>query len=135
MNERTVTSIEQLKEYAKGQIVELPPFAEGQPFIARLKRPSIIGLAKHGKIPNHLLGKAGEIFVDSAGALDPDDNAMFKQLSELLEVMAEETFVEPAYTEMKEAGIELTDEQLMFVFNYSQQGVKALENFRTDAKN
>lgn len=30
--ENKVTSIEELKEYARGQFTELPPFAEGQPF-------------------------------------------------------------------------------------------------------
>ena len=32
-----VTSISQLNEYAKGQLVELPSFGEGQPFFARLR--------------------------------------------------------------------------------------------------
>ena len=34
----TVTSIEDLKKYARGTIVELPCFAEGQPFVARLNK-------------------------------------------------------------------------------------------------
>ncbi len=31
-----ITSLADLQAYAKGQIVMLPPFAEGQPFVARL---------------------------------------------------------------------------------------------------
>ena len=41
-------------------------------------------------------------------------------------------FVEPSWSELKNAGIELTDEQYMFIFNYTQEGVKALEPFRED---
>ena len=33
--EVNVTSIEDLKNYANGTVVEMPPFAEGQPLIAR----------------------------------------------------------------------------------------------------
>lgn len=63
---------------------------------------------------------------------DPDEENMMAQMFDVLELMAQETFVEPTYSEIKDAGIELTDEQMMFIFNYAQQGVKALESFRTE---
>ena len=125
-----VTSLEQLKQYANGNIVRLPDFAEGQPFVARLKRPSILGMAKQGKIPNSLLVKTNELFVQS-GSLDTEENSMMQEIYDVIELIASETFVEPTYDEIKSTGIELTDEQMMFIFNYSQQGVKALESFRT----
>lgn len=126
-----VTSLEQLKQYANGNIVRLPDFAEGQPFIAKLKRPSILGMAKQGKIPNSLLVKTNELFVQS-GSLDTEENSMMKEIYDVIDLIASETFVEPTYDEIKSTGIELTDEQMMFIFNYSQQGVKALESFRTE---
>lgn len=126
-----VTSLEQLKQYANGNIVRLPDFAEGQPFIARLKRPSILGMAKQGKIPNSLLVKTNELFVQS-GSLDTEENSMMQEIYDVIDLIANETFVEPTYDEIKSTGIELTDEQMMFIFNYSQQGVKALESFRTE---
>nr|DAJ80115.1 MAG TPA: hypothetical protein [Caudoviricetes sp.] len=126
-----VTSLEQLKQYADGNIVRLPDFAEGQPFIARLKRPSILGMAKQGKIPNSLLVKTNELFVQS-GSLDTEENSMMQEIYDVIDLIASETFVEPTYDEIKSTGIELTDEQMMFIFNYSQQGVKALESFRTE---
>uniref|UniRef100_A0AAU8AZJ0 Tail assembly chaperone n=1 Tax=Dulem virus 36 TaxID=3145754 RepID=A0AAU8AZJ0_9CAUD len=129
-----VTSLSKLKEYASGQIVELPAFAEGQPFYARLKRPSMIGLAMKGKIPNALLGKANELFSGDQTVDTADENTL-NQLGEILELFANEVFVEPTYQDMKDAGIELTDEQYMFIFNYSQLGVRALENFRPDTEN
>ena len=126
-----VTSLEQLKQYADGNIVRLPDFAEGQPFIAKLKRPSILGMAKQGRIPNSLLVKTNELFVQS-GSLDTEENSMMQEIYDVIDLIASETFVEPTYDEIKSTGIELTDEQMMFIFNYSQQGVKALESFRTE---
>lgn len=126
-----VTSLEQLKQYSNGNIVRLPDFAEGQPFVARLKRPSILGMAKQGRIPNSLLVKTNELFVQS-GSLDTEESGMMQEIYDVIDLIADETFVEPTYKEIKSTGIELTDEQMMFIFNYSQQGVKALESFRTE---
>ena len=126
-----VTSIKDLREYAKGAVVELPEFAEGQPFVARLKRPSIMDMARSGKIPNALLVRANELFTNSAG-LNPNEENMMSELMDVMESIAAEAFVEPTYQEIKESGITLTDQQLMAVFNYTQNGVKALENFRTE---
>ena len=126
-----VTSLEQLKQYADGNIVRLPDFADGQPFVAKLKRPSILGMAKRGRIPNSLLVKTNELFVQS-GSLDTEENSMMQEIYDVIDLIADETFVEPTYKEIKSTGIELTDEQMMFIFNYSQHGVKALEPFRTE---
>ena len=128
----SITTIEQLKQYSSGVIVELPPFAEGQPFFAKLKRPSLLGMVKQGKIPNTLLVRANELFVQDGTGFDPDEENMMSQMFDVLELMAKETFVEPTYEQMKDAGVELTDEQMMFIFNYAQQGVRALESFRTE---
>ena len=130
--EVNVTSIEDLKNYASGTIVEMPPFAEGQPLIAILKRPSILGMAKQGKIPNTLLVKANELFLQNGAGLDAEEEDTMKQLYDVLDLIAKETLVEPTYEDIKSVGLELTDEQMMFLFNYSQQGVKALESFRTE---
>lgn len=127
-----ITSIDELKSYANGTVVELPSFSEGQPFVARLKRPSLLGMVKQGKIPNTLLVRANELFVQAGAGFDVEEENMMEQMFDVLDLMASETFVEPTYKEIKEAGIQLTDEQLMFIFNYAQQGVRALESFRTE---
>lgn len=124
-----ITNLHDLSEYAKGQIVELPPFAENQPFIARLCRPSMLSLAKSGKIPNELLSTANNLFVD--GKLDTkSDPEALKNVFDLFDVICEACFVEPTYKDIQDAGITLTDEQYMFIFEYSQAGVKALKPFR-----
>ena len=63
--------------------------------------------------------------------LDRDDEFM-KDLFDLIDVLAGAVFVEPSWSELKQAEIELTDEQYMFIFNYTQEGVKQLEPFRED---
>ena len=122
-----ITTLASLSLYAQGQLVELPSFGEGQPFYARLRRPSIMGLTKSGKIPNALLSAATELFTGKQDKSDPVD---LSEIVGVVEVICEAAFIEPTYTQIKEVGLELTDEQMMAVFNYSQKGIKALEPFR-----
>lgn len=127
----SVTNLADLEAYAGGSIVELPPFSINQPFVARLKRPSMLALVKSGKIPNELMQRAQDLFEGGGGkAFAGKDGVPMNEIFRILEVMCEATFVEPTYQQIKDAGLELTDDQLMFIFNYSQQGVKALESFR-----
>lgn len=133
-NELKITSIEELKKISKGEVVELPPFIGGVPFVARLKRPSMLSLAKSGKIPNSLLTQANKLFaggVESVVNRGIESDEMMDDLFGILDVICEASFVEPTFKQIKEAGIELTDEQYMAVFSYTQQGVKSLENFRS----
>jgi hypothetical protein len=124
------TSIQDLISYSQGQIVKLPDFSEGQPFYARLRRPSMLSLMSNGKIPNSLVITANRLF-NGKGMDDRNENSMSEVL-QLLEVICESAFVEPSYKELKEAGVHLTDQQYMAVFNYTQEGVKALEPFRRE---
>lgn len=124
-----VTSIEDLVKASQGVLVELPPFAEGQPFIARLKRPSMMALIRANKIPNTLISTANQLF--AKGTFSTKDETSISNLFEVLDVVCEACFVEPTYQQIKDAGIELTDDQLIFVFNYTQKGVTALESFRS----
>lgn len=123
-----VTTIDDLKEYAKGQIVQLPSFADGQPLIVRMKRPSLMILAKSGKIPNKLLKTATEMF-NGEGSADNEDLDALSKTFELLEIICEASLVEPKYKDFKSAGIDLSDEQLIAIFNYTQRGIEALNSF------
>ncbi len=134
-NKLSITTISNLKTYKNGVIVELPEFAEGQPFIARVIRPSMLVLAKEGKIPNSLLTVASELFTQQptnrSKGKENDATNIMAEMYEICEIIAEASLLEPTYEEIKEAGIKLTDEQLMAIFSYSQNGIKALESFRT----
>lgn len=125
-----ITSIEELKKYQEGEVVELPSFAVNQPFVARLRRPSMLVLAKNGAIPNDLLTSANSLFEKGGQSFNALDETMLTKMFDVMEVICEASFVEPSYKALKEAGIELTDEQYMFVFGYSQNGVKQLNSFR-----
>lgn len=131
-----ITSFETLKTYASGDVVTLPAFSEDQPFVARLRRPSMMKLVKSGRIPNALLNKANELFTSGiSGAFDEENQQALSQMFDLMDTICEASFIEPTWQEIQESGIDLTDEQLMFVFNYSQAGVKALESFRGESEN
>jgi hypothetical protein len=125
----TITPISDLVEASRGTLVELPPFVEGKPFVARLKRPSMLALVKSGKIPNALLNTANELFAN--GSYDTDNPEAMSSLFGVLDSICDACFVEPTYAELKDAGVELTDDQYMFVFNYTQRGVNALQSFRS----
>lgn len=124
----SITSLSSLEQYAQGQVVELPPFGEGQPFFARLRRPSLLMLIKSGKIPNALLATANSLFV--GGKIETKDPSALADVVGVMEVICEASFVEPTWAQITGAGVELTDQQYMAVFNYSQQGIKALDSFR-----
>ena len=127
-----VTSIDQLRIMSGGEIVKLPSFIQGQDFYAKLRRPSMLKLVQSGQIPNSLLRTANMLFSGGVNEeLDRDDEFM-KDLFDLIDVLAGAVFVEPSWSELKQAEIELTDEQYMFIFNYTQEGVKQLEPFRED---
>ena len=128
-----ITPLESLQEYARGAIVQLPSFSEDQPFVARLKRPSMLALAKANKIPNSLLLTANNLFAGSG--VDKKKPEALKDVFSVLDVICEACFVEPTYQDLREAGVELTDEQYMFLFNYTQRGVRALESFRSQSQN
>ena len=127
-----ITSIADLQSYAKGTVVRFPDFAEGQPFVARVRRPSMLVLAKQGKIPNTLLTAAGELFSKGGAGMDADNENMLSDVYGICEVIARASLVQPTYDEIQQAGMELSDDQIMAIFNYTQNGVKALESFRKE---
>lgn len=124
-----VTTLQSLKEYGEnGKIVELPAFDEDMPLIVRLKRPSMMDMISTGTIPNLLQAKAIELFEGTAKpAESPED---VSKLYELMVVFAKACLVEPTYEDFEKAGVKLTDEQLLAIYNYSQKGSRALESFR-----
>lgn len=131
MKPMAVTTLHDLQTYTSGSIVKLPDFAEGQPLVARMKRPSMLALAAHGQIPNSLLTTASQMFTGDVNQhVGINDSNVLKDMYDICHTMAEATLVEPTLAEIEDAGLNLTDEQLMAIFNYTQAGIKALENFR-----
>ena len=134
-----VTSLEQLKNIKKTEIVELPCFEDGTPFIAELKRPNVINLICTGKMPNTLLKIASDMF--SKGMSEKEisqkvsDPKGLKEMFDMLTFLAKESLVNPTYKELEEVGIQLDVNQLNAILSFTQGGVKALENFRKQQGN
>lgn len=129
-NTLKVTSLTDLQGYKEGKVVQLPDFAEGQPLIARVRRPSMLVLAKSGKIPNSLMSAASELFTKGGSDMDIDNPKLLSDMYDVCHLIAESTLIEPTLADIESVGLTLTDDQLMAIFNYSQVGVQALDSFR-----
>lgn len=127
-----ITTVSDLQSYAAGTVVRFPDFGDGQPFVARVRRPSMLVLAKQGKIPNSLLTAAGELFSKGGGGLDADNENMLRDMYNIMDIIATAALIQPSMDEIKSVGLELSDDQMMAIFNYSQAGIKALESFRQE---
>ncbi|SQB33656.1 esterase [Clostridium cochlearium] len=127
--ELKVTSLEQLKQMAEYDILELPRFKKEIPFNVKVKRVSLLNLVRKGIIPNKLLSAAEELFY---GKTSDKGNVDMKTLTDVMFIMAENALVEPSVKDLEEVGLELTDEQIVALFNYTQQGVQELESFREE---
>lgn len=126
-----VTSIDALKSYKVGVIVKLPDFDDGLSLVARLRMPSMMSLVKRGKIPNALLVSANGLF-DKSKPSKADPGNQLGDMYDLCYAMADACLVEPTLKQIEDAGLELTDKQLVAIFNYSQRGVSALDPFREE---
>lgn len=126
------TPLKVLVGYADGVVVQLPDFGDGQPFYARLRRPSMLKLASEGKIPNALLGTANSLFSGGGDELDNDNESMLSSVYGVCIEMAKATLLEPTYDEVISTGLMFTDQQLMFLFNYTQGGIEDLKSFRSE---
>lgn len=128
-NNMNVTSLDELKDIAKGKVVELSGWEEDRPFFVRLKRPSLQIMAMKGMIPNSLLSCATKLFFK-----DKNTSLDIAEFASLQMAIAEASLVEPSVSQLDEIGLTLTDQQLMEIFTYSQSGVNGLESFRDKQK-
>ena len=129
-NNIQVTSIADIVKMAKGEIVELPGFKSNQKVYFRLVRPSMLMLAKTGQIPNSLLSRAADLFSKGSRSFNNDDGDVLAESYDVLNSIARAAMVEPTMDQLTSNGVSLTDEQLMAIFNYTQNGVNSLSQFR-----
>lgn len=130
--ELQVTNITDIQKYAAGSVVRLPDFGPNQSFVARLRRPSLLVMVKSGKIPNSLIEQATNLFAKGAESMVGQGKNTLGEMCEIIDVVIEAALVQPSIKDLSAAGVELTDEQKMAIFSYTQSGVKALEQFRTE---
>lgn len=118
-------SNEKLTELAKGTEIELPGFTAGETISVRLRRPSLMLLAAEGKIPNALLASVEDLFEKGEKSPVP-----LKERGEIFRIVAMASLVSPSWEELQNAGLNLTDLQLLYIYNFSQTGVDTLRRFR-----
>lgn len=126
------TTLSEIRGYADGVLVELPSFGDGKPFIARVKRPSLMCLISEGYIPNELKGKAVELFTEEKTMNELITSDEVADTYEVFRLIAKSSLCSPTLEEIENTGLTLTDEQLIALFNYSQGGIRALSPFRTE---
>lgn len=132
-----ITSLETLKKVKKTFVMEFAAFEDGTPFIAEVKRPNLMNLISNNKIPNTLLTAAMKVFktgIGGAATSAMEDVKALKELSNLMNVIAENTLVKPRLKDFKDIGLELSEAQLVEIMQFMQGGVKGLESFRNQQK-
>lgn len=121
-----MTSVSDIKTTAE---VVLPGWGE-EPFACELRRPSVLSLAARGVLTNPLMKVARKLFYSGVSTESGDLADEGRVLTEI----AKAALVNPTFDELDQHGIELTDEQLITIFQYTQSGPKALERFRSLAE-
>lgn len=122
-----VTPVSALKKYADcAEVVELPGWEEGVPFVCKLRRAMLRVLVIAGKIPNPLMAAAQRLYEGN----NSKASAKLDETLKTMEIVIRSAMVEPTYDELEEADIVLTEEQMLAIFLYAQSGVNALASFR-----
>lgn len=109
------------------QEVDLPGFGDGRPWRVKLRRLSLLGMARAGRIPNPLMGAVAELY--QTGTMK---TAALDKAAEVMLFIAGEALAEPTLKQLEDSGAMLTDEQLLAIYLYAQRGVAALKPFRQE---
>ncbi len=133
MEEKRVTSLEEMKLQARGQVVEIPGWSPGTTVNVRVRRVDLtVMIAAAGALPNVLAaalaerGSSGE-----APAPTPED---IEKLLPVLDAVAREALVEPTYEQIVQEVAPLTLDQKVAIYDAALGEVKALQSFRGGAK-
>ena len=126
-----VTPISQMPNSFATEIVELPGWEPNQTVNFRLRRSNLRGLVTAGKIPNPLLSAAQRLYEGGTSK----SNASFTDIVKVMTLVVENTMVEPTYSDLTEANVELTEEQFGLIWSYANRGAQALATFRAVAGN
>ena len=127
-----ITNLAALEKAANGEIVTLPGWTEEQPFVARLKRASLTGMIRAGKIPNPLIAAAQKLY---EGLNKSRVSATFDEVAKVMRLVAEGALAEPTMQQLEAAGLDLTEQQVLLIYQYAIAGAKALEAFRSQPAN
>ncbi len=121
------THLDDLCRESQPCVVDLPGFTPGTTVRFRLRRANLRELARAGRIPNPLLPAAQRLYEGAQSGA----RASFAEVARVMDEVVSSAMVEPTMEQLRNAGVELTEEQFGLIWAYSQQGVAALETFRS----
>lgn len=131
----SVISFEELKKLSEGEEIEIHGFAAGTTITVRLGRPSLLRLTSTGDIPNLLLPAANNLFATGITGAMTEKGQHLPNTYKVMETIAKASLISPTYEDFEKAGVSLTDNQLIDIFQYAQVGVKLVEPFRKNGEN
>lgn len=125
-----MTNVTSLADVARGELVELPGWTQDKPFVARLRRASLTGMIRAGKIPNPLVAAAQRLYEGARSTA----RVSFENTAKVMRMVVADALVEPKEAVLEEMGLTLTEQQADQIYMYAIQGPKALERFRLQSQ-
>lgn len=107
--------------------LEISGWGSGESITVKARRPSLYNMAAMGFIPNPIMGAMQAMFSGVTAKVDAVDA---RKQGECVIAMAKYALVEPTYQQIEEAGLKLTDDQLMEIYTFAIGGAAALAAFR-----
>lgn len=128
-------SITKIDEIKAKQIIEVPLRGWGidDVFNVKLKNFSLLEVASKGKIPNPLIGPVLGLFQGKGMEIETVEG--LKTFKEVVDFFCDVCLVEPTYKELKDNGINLTDDQRNAIYNFATRGAKSLIPFLEKSAN
>lgn len=121
-------SVISAKEFRKKatRVIEIDGFEPEEKIEVRIKPASLINLMVSGKLPNDLLATVQELFNAGPDEKPTDvfeqDADKVKEVLKLIDLVCEQSLVEPKFEEIKDV---ITDAQKMQIMTEAQGNVKA----------
>ncbi len=103
--------------------IKISGFFDSTPMEVTVRRPSILSLARAGKIPNPLMNAVMRLFEFHTTGPEPS----LAEIADTMHLVAECCLVSPSYDSVCER---LTDDQLVELYHFAKGGVEELEFFR-----
>ena len=108
------------------RVIEIDGFEPGEKIEVRIKPASLINLMVSGKLPNDLLATVQELFNvvpdEKPQDIFEQDPEKVKEILALIDLVCEQSLVEPKFEEIKDV---ITDAQKMQIMTEAQGNVKA----------
>jgi len=132
---KKVISLEDIKEKAKGEVVEIPDWEPEKTINVRLRRIDVTPIMmESGSIPDDL-SKEVATMMEKGEEIDPEklDTGKFNpdNFIPVLNSIAKEALAEPTYEEINEV-YPLTMNQKLAIFKFVTGGIEQLKPFREE---